>query len=529
MAVNVDEDYSQVRAIDSNHRGTIESEPIVINNNSDFSTYGFEGNGSFSDPYLIENLHITSNDDCITIGNISAFFIVRNCILKSLSGIWGSGIFLRNVSHAIIESCTISSKYFGLDLFDVSDCSISNVSTNYGWYGVSINESKNVVLLDSFVIGNIRTGVELRNNTNCSVQRVSIHDNSERGIYVVFSTACNVTDSTIMNNQGDGIYLYYSDSCLIRGNGIYDNRAYGTVITLGNDNQVFDNGFGWNALSALDNGNNNTWDFVNTSSGNYWSDFDGNSNYAISGSAESEDRFPDYIIRISHPPNNEYLENTTLASITWECQAFRPNRYRILANSVIVEDRKWNGFNINFNFSLSEVGLFNFTIILFDDVNHFVSDSVSIMIWDITTPTINHPEDIEYLEGFPGSVITWIPYDTQPRLFQIFRNNIKLISAGWEGEAIQIDVSGLKPGTYYYKVVVYDLGGNSIEDIVKVTVLEDPYQTSTTTPLPTPTTSIPQNPWYSPVLGGLLFLVGSLIILVAVLIQSGLLLKKQES
>ena len=316
---------------------------------------------------------------------------------------------------------------------------------------------------------------------------------------------------------------------MIRGNGIYDNGAYGTVITLGNENQVFDNGFGWNALSALDNGNNNTWDFANTSSGNYWSDFDGNSYYTISGSAESEDRFPDYILRISHPPNNEYIENTTMASIAWESQAFRPNRYRILANSVLIEERSWDGSNINFTFSLSEAGLFNFTLILFDDVNHYVSDSVSIMIWDITTPTINHPEDIEYLEGFTGSVITWIPNDTQPKLYQVFRNNVKLVSAGWGGEVIQIDVSGLMPGTYYYKIVVYDIGGNSIEDIVKVTVLEDPSQTSTTTPLPPPTTSIPQNPWYSPVLGGLLFLVGSLIILVAVLIQSGLLLKKKES
>jgi len=45
--------------------------------------YGFQGSGSGSNPYIIENLSIVSSGYCIFIRNVEASFIIRNCQLKS--------------------------------------------------------------------------------------------------------------------------------------------------------------------------------------------------------------------------------------------------------------------------------------------------------------------------------------------------------------------------------------------------------------------------------------------------------------
>ena len=91
---------------------------------------------------------------------------------------------------------------------------------------------------------------------------------------------------------------------------------------------------------------------------------------------------------------------------------------------------------------------------------------------ETTAPTINHPDDISYVEGQEGNNITWHASDDNPSSYQIMVNGTLFRSGSWNmtSEAITVVVDNLEPGGYNYTLVVYDVRGFSISDEVMVTV-----------------------------------------------------------
>ncbi|MHA2355944.1 MAG: SBBP repeat-containing protein [Candidatus Thorarchaeota archaeon] len=117
------------------------------------------------------------------------------------------------------------------------------------------------------------------------------------------------------------------------------------------------------------------------------------------------------------------------------------------------------------------------------------SSEVTAMVPDTTSPTINHPSDIEYTEGEIGHSIIWMPADTNPASFYIARNGITVISGAWLGDDITLNVDLLPEGIYSFNCTVMDEAGNAVSDVVMVTVaaLPGPDTTTTTTTQPTTT------------------------------------------
>ena len=75
----------------------VDHEPIVILNDTAFTLYGFEGEGTSESPYIIENLHIESFGfltSSIHVESTTAHFIIRNCYLEHEY----TGITLNNVA-----------------------------------------------------------------------------------------------------------------------------------------------------------------------------------------------------------------------------------------------------------------------------------------------------------------------------------------------------------------------------------------------------------------------------------------------
>lgn len=74
--------------------------PIEISDNSDFTLYGFSGNGSIFSPYLLENQDI---DLGLYIHNTSAYFVIRYCNIsfENLACEW--------ISNGVIEECSFAS------------------------------------------------------------------------------------------------------------------------------------------------------------------------------------------------------------------------------------------------------------------------------------------------------------------------------------------------------------------------------------------------------------------------------------
>jgi fibronectin type 3 domain-containing protein len=116
------------------------------------------------------------------------------------------------------------------------------------------------------------------------------------------------------------------------------------------------------------------------------------------------------------------------------------------------------------------------------------SGEVNAKVPDTTSPTINHPSDIEYTEGELGHSITWTPADTNPATFHITRNGVMVISGAWLGDDITLNVDLLPEGTYAFNCTVFDESGNTGSDVVVVNVAAQPQPTTTTTTTPPPAT-----------------------------------------
>ena len=112
---------------------------------------------------------------------------------------------------------------------------------------------------------------------------------------------------------------------------------------------------------------------------------------------------------------------------------------------------------------------------------------------DETSPIVDSPSDIDYVVSTTGHSITWTPYDEHPSQFNIQINGVVVLSGGWNGQPIVINVDYMSPGTYEYTLTVIDIGGNPVSDIVMVTVTgEITASTTTTTTTDTPSTTTPE-------------------------------------
>ena len=73
-----------------------------------------KGNGSSSDPYIIENITINGMYlyDCLTIQDSNAYFIINNCTCMN-SGTTESGIFLKRTNYGKLINNTLKNCYYG--------------------------------------------------------------------------------------------------------------------------------------------------------------------------------------------------------------------------------------------------------------------------------------------------------------------------------------------------------------------------------------------------------------------------------
>ncbi len=118
-----------------------------------------------------------------------------------------------------------------------------------------------------------------------------------------------------------------------------------------------------------------------------------------------------------------------------------------------------------------------------------ISAEVSAKIPDTTPPSINHPNDISYIEGELGHTISWTPTETNPASFCITRNGTIVILGAWLGNDITLNVDLLPKGTHVFNCTVLDQAGNRASDVVSVivTVASQPTTTPTTTTTQTST------------------------------------------
>jgi len=208
--------------------------PISITGNAELNATASAGNGTPSNPYIIENrvIDLTGlTTHGISIQHTNAHFILRNCIITN-GAMNYVGIRLWNVSNGRILDNILEKNYYGIFLDD---------------------RCKNNLLLNNRANNNSQAGIALRasNNNNTLFNNTANHN--YYGIHFELANNNNLTQN-IANYNRWGIFFYASDYNILINNTANFNtpgksafeRGRGFHLYQSNFNLLINNTFSYN-------------------------------------------------------------------------------------------------------------------------------------------------------------------------------------------------------------------------------------------------------------------------------------------
>ena len=218
--------------------------PISITGNSDFSQQalneGWLGNGTPSNPYIIENYRIVNNTDTdgIYILSTTVNYIIRNNYI-SMNGSTSRGIYVASqpssgtisITGNILDNNTVT----GLYLYQQMHTIISNNSIiNNRQNGVNCQYSQYLTFSDNLISGN-------GDSTNSAYGGI---------------TGYQTTDSIFSNNNISSNYRgialgYYAQNNTFIDNFFYKNQYYGLDLEMQSTTEVLNNIFLENSYTPI--------------------------------------------------------------------------------------------------------------------------------------------------------------------------------------------------------------------------------------------------------------------------------------
>ena len=259
-------------------QGLISHSPITITSNNDFASLGFPGDGSSTNPYLIDSLSIVTTNltlttvSLISISNTDAYFIISN---NYLNGVYGTinGITFDNVTHGTISSNTIINNYNGIVINgssnDVIFFNTISLETNNG---IFLNGSSTISISNNAIFQITNSGIFLQDSNYNSIAANTIYNigvvltliGSQNmisstssltggygvGLYIDPSVYNNIDKNIIFNSTTEGILLYQSEFTSIIGNNINHNGVNGIFFQNANHNSIANNAITFNGQSS---------------------------------------------------------------------------------------------------------------------------------------------------------------------------------------------------------------------------------------------------------------------------------------
>ncbi|MHA2105814.1 MAG: right-handed parallel beta-helix repeat-containing protein, partial [Candidatus Hodarchaeales archaeon] len=281
-------------------------DPISIDGNADFATQagieGWQGNGSQSNPYIIENYFINNDsNNGISIRNSNVFFIIRN--------VWANGsvpygFYLDNTDNGALYNNSATNTQNGFQLLysdyntlvgnnasdgegfrvqwsnnniltynTATNCPIvgfylesssqnfltnntADNSNNFGFYLASTHQN---TFINNTAISNVVYGFHLYSSTQNSFTSNNIINQNSHGFYFRGSSNLNsLSLNTVSDNNGAGAYIDDSSENTLSQN-IFENNGYGVRLTSSTAfNIVIDNIFISNSFGdVINDGSNN--------------------------------------------------------------------------------------------------------------------------------------------------------------------------------------------------------------------------------------------------------------------------------
>jgi len=179
---------------------------------------------------------------------------------------------------------------------------------------------------------------------------------------------------------------------------------------------------------------------------------------------------------INNPEDVTYFEGQTGSTISWIPSDAHPSSYEILKNDSIILQGDWNstGESITILVEGLPKGNHNFTVVVYDVGNNFVTDEVWVSVISAVIPYLNQPDDFYISEGTLGTEILWTPIDLNPLGYEIYQDGVLILSGSWNssGEVMAVLVEGLALGDYNFTIFVIDTDTNNATDTVWVYVYD---------------------------------------------------------
>ncbi|MFX1607010.1 MAG: NosD domain-containing protein [Promethearchaeota archaeon] len=419
--------------------------PISISNDAEFKTLGFEGDGTKTSPYIIENLSIyTDVWTCISIKSTTVHFVIQNCELSGSNDKSGTGVYFEKVVNGAVIDCNIHSLYIGISVLKSEQCEVNTNKfsglgkgiylTQSRWmtiegndiaksgYGIHLSKLDYCDLMSNIII-DCQYGTLIENcveigtwsnqitesffglyfhNSLRGVSFGNIISKSRYGIYFAYSRDCNIS-SSILKGNNYGVSLLEVDGGIISSNLIKLNSEYGIHLKNCRNIEILSNTI-----------------FDNLGVGLYL--------YGVSGTSIH---------------NNEIGFNSGVNAADFVGSAAKD-----LVNNW--DTNAWSDYIGSINYSIS------------GDRGSLDNDPRYILF-------MNSPPD-QTVEAPASGFINWSASAFKPNHYAITVNGDTVEEGSWGGKAISKSFTTLDPGTYTYVLSLTTESGITASDDVVLTV-----------------------------------------------------------
>jgi len=496
--------------------------PFSISSNSQWASFAlsesWRGNGTESNPYIIEGYIFDVTTIGIGIYHTTAYFIIQNCTFVSAGIDYSIGIDLQSVMNGEIVNCTFTKLWVGVIVWSSENISWeSNLFSSLS-YGIRLQDSIDCrVTWNNFYSGGLSiSGYQLVNwihdiNNNQVNEKPLGYFNGLSGNYIDgydFGQIllANSTNSWIeggnFENVGDAVQIGHSYSCKIEvtemnhcSRAIFTERSNNTYIfaCVVRDCMEFGIHINESANCVVMNCNVSNINCLgiivlksyNTSLlGNYVTNC-GDTAIAL---YESEDSVACYNTvtqnrgvgigigdcSYSFIMGNRVKYNTDIGiMISWGsyCTIYQ-NEIGFNEAGNAYDDgssNSWdNGINTGNKWSDYNGSGYYYIDGLAGSVDHYPG-----VLGIDEAPTIDHPPDLTYIVGTTGHYITWTAHSFNPSFYVIYKNDDVYIFYLWSNLYINVNVDGLAIGSYIFSIIVVDAFGQNATDTVVVNVLPE--------------------------------------------------------
>ena len=237
-------DATEVKASRAPNHGV-----LIIENETALAAAASSGNGSATNPYVIEGYEIDANGTsvCILIAYTESYAIVRDCTLYNAttgtSGINpGAGIGLYNAKNVTLQDNNCSNNRIGISVVSSNNNTLmNNTCGNCYYYGIHLYQSYAIDIMSNDLKANT-FGIFMAGANANTIRNNTCNENHIYGISLDFCYNNTIDNNTCSNNDDCGIFTCdYSSNNTISRNDCLWNGGSGIQVKDGWCNIVSDN------------------------------------------------------------------------------------------------------------------------------------------------------------------------------------------------------------------------------------------------------------------------------------------------